>query len=347
MHAFADEWSINAQDLNAKEICLRLNPDLFDVTIFYRSDIDDRLKNKTNIYPFKVPKNKYISLFIIVRELLKENYDIFFYVRPFIYDYIYFLLKDLFKDKKISICTVEGMLPLAEKDYIYEKIVKRNTLKSDYVFSVSKYVADTVKYFYKIDSPVMYVGVDTKKFLPIKDMNKKQKIVVLFVGSFQKRKRPYLVLEAARFFKDVEFNLIGNGPLREDLFAYIEKMKISNVKIIDYVPLDNLISHFQESDIFLFPSVHEGFPKVTIEAASCGLPVIVFGNYKPETVIEGKTGFIVEDFTEMLVRLETLVDDPHLRSEFGENARKHAKIFDWDIIVKMWEKIFLNLIDDN
>ena len=46
MHAFCDEKDINAQNLNAREIACRLNPDLFEVTLFCRNQPDEKLCGK-------------------------------------------------------------------------------------------------------------------------------------------------------------------------------------------------------------------------------------------------------------------------------------------------------------
>lgn len=341
MHAFADQDNYNAQNLNAKEIAHRLNPDKFDVTLFYKNRPDSRLINRQNIHLIKVTDSRIISSFIILKNLLSQKYDIFFYVRVFFLDYIYFKLRKLFNDRKITIHLIENTLPYPSNER-YNKIAKENALNSNYVFSVSKYVAETAKKEYKIKAPVMYVGVDTNLFTPPKERNFNSKIKVLYVGSFQKRKRPYLVLEAAKHFPDVEFHLIGSGPLKERLFSM--KKDLNNVKISCNLTEKELISCYRNSDIFLFPSIHEGFPKVTIEAASCDLPAIVFDNYKPETVLDGETGFIVKDFQEMLNKLKILINDPDLRHKMGKKAREYAKNFDWNVIVKKWEKIFENIV---
>ena len=347
MHAFADVNDVNAQNLNAREIALRLNPDKFDISLFYRIKQDPRLINKKNIEVIKVPNIKAIPFGLILKKLLDKKYDVFFYVRNFYLDYLYFRLKNIVGDKKITIYTVENALPypLSKR---YNKIAKENVLKSDYVFSVSKYVAETVEREYSIKTPAIYVGVDTNTFVPNEILRNGQKTQILYVGSFQERKRPYLILEAAKQFPDVDFILIGRGPLKEKLYNLKNKYYINNVKIITRtLSTDELIRYYQKSDIFLFPSIHEGFPKVTLEAASCGLPAIVFNNYKPETVLDNKTGFIVKDFQEMLDKLEILIEDPDLRLKMGKNAREYAKNFDWDIIVRKWEKIFIGAVGND
>lgn len=342
MHAFADKENYNAQNLNAKEISYRLNPDMFDITLFYKNMPDPRLTDRENIRLIKVPNQRF-SAFTVLRNLLSREYDIFFYVRTFYLDYLYFKLKKVVFDRKVTIHTIENALPYPA-DKRYNKIAKSNALNSDYVFSVSKYVAETAEKEYGIKTPVMYVGVDTNLFARSKEKHENSKVKVLYVGSFQERKRPHLVLEAAKHFPDVEFHLVGDGPLKERLLSM--KKKLGNVKISSNLPTRELISCYQSSDIFLFPSIHEGFPKVTIEAASCGLPAIVFDSYKPETVLDGKTGFIVKNFQEMLEKLEILINDSSLRHKMGRNAREYAKNFDWDLIAKKWEGIFGGVMDE-
>ena len=347
MHAFCDKEDFNAQNLNAREIAYRLNPDIFEATLFYRTQPDERLSGRENIHLVRVPdsKNKlmkFVASFSILKHFLGKC-DIFFYVRTFRLDHLYFQVKKILGDKKITVHTVENVVPYAASER-YNRIAKENALSSDYVYSVSKYVAETVEKNYGIKTPVIHVGVDTEVFKPMVDKKTKNngKLMVLYVGSFQQRKRPYLVIEAAKYFPNVEFHLIGSGPLKSSLVETKTRLKTPNVYIHDNVPLEKLVSWMQKADIFLFPSIHEGFPKVTIEAAATGLPSIVFKNYKPETVLNGETGYIVGDVDEMMEKLEILIEDVDLRHKMGVRAREYAKKFDWNIIVKKWESEFIN-----
>jgi len=351
MHAFCDEDDFNAQNLNAREIACRLNPNLFKVSLFYCTNHPDRrLCGKENIHLIRVPNykespSKAIAFFSVLRRLLGK-YDIFFYVRNMRIEHLYFKFRKILGDKKITVHTIEGILPIIGASEYYKKIAKYTTIRSDYVYSVSKYVAETAEKHYGIKTPVIYVGVDTKIFQPAKNKKKenKRKSKVLYVGSFQRRKRPYLVIDAAKHFPDVEFHLIGSGPLESSLLKAKEKFKASNVYFHGRVPLEKLVSSMQEADVFLFPSIHEGFPKVTIEAAATGLPAIVFNNYRPETVLNGETGFIVRDVEEMTDKLAILIEDSDLRHKMGERAREYAKRFDWNLITNQWEKEFLKMV---
>jgi glycosyltransferase involved in cell wall biosynthesis len=350
MHAFCDEDDFNAQNLNAREIACRLNPNLFEVALFYCTRPDERLRNKKNIHLIKVPNyketpTKIIAFFSVLKHLLGK-YDIFFYVRRFRVDHLYLQTKRVFGDKKITIHTIENPAPSPTNKY-YNKRAKEIALSSDYVYSVSKYVAETAEKNYGIKTPVIYVGVDTQVFKPmkIKRQEKSRRLKVLYCGSFQHRKRPYLVIEAVKRFPNVEFHLIGSGPLEPSLVKAKRKLETSNVYLHGRVPLEKLVSWMREADIFLFPSIHEGFPKVTIEAAATGTPSIVFDNYKPETVLNGETGFIVRDIDEMMKKLEILIENADLRTTMGVKAREYAKKFDWNVITKQWEKEFTAVLE--
>lgn len=162
-------------------------------------------------------KNQFKQLFKILKNLVSHKYHIFFYVRNFYIDKLYFKIRKIFGDRKITIHTIENTLPYPA-DEKYNENAKSNALNSDYVFSVSKYVAETARREWKIETPIMYVGVDTNIFTPPKYRDINLKVKVLYVGSFQERKRPYLILEAAKYFPNVEFNLIGDSPLKKSCY---------------------------------------------------------------------------------------------------------------------------------
>ncbi len=339
-HSFCDVDDYNAQNLNAREIALRLNPTLFESTMFYRHQPDVRCRGLVclvKVPDYKKTFSRTYAKLPVFKHLLGK-YDILFN-RGFPLDFYYLKLRKLFGDSKITVYTIENPPnPYTSK---YRRFA---ILNSDYVFSVSSFVASRVKEVYGLNSPVMHVGVDTEvfKFIhrqPRSDLN------VLYVGSFQNRKRPWLVLEAAKRFPHVGFHLVGKGELEHILHNSVRLSNLRNVNFHGRIPLPTLVKLMHESDVFLFPSILEGLPKVTLEAASTGLPVIAFSSYQPETVVNGETGFIVNSTGEMMQRLDSLLSDRELRLKTGMKARKHAERFDWNIISMRWEKELIKMCE--
>ena len=80
-----------------------------------------------------------------------------------------------------------------------------------------------------------------------------------------------------------------------------------------------------------------------LEAAASGLPVIARRDYEPESVIDGKTGFLAATDCELIERLAQLIASPDLCRTLGQAARRHVSSFSWDVIARQWETIFTRL----
>jgi glycosyltransferase involved in cell wall biosynthesis len=131
--------------------------------------------------------------------------------------------------------------------------------------------------------------------------------------------------------------------MAQELVARCERERLANVRFARNVDLQTLREEYRQADIFLFPSRWEGSPKVILEAAACGLPVIACKDYEPETVLDGITGYVVGSTEELFQRLTALIVSPALREALSRGAREHAERYDWDRIVKRWEEVFLKI----
>ena len=132
--------------------------------------------------------------------------------------------------------------------------------------------------------------------------------------------------------------------MADELKARMEREQLTNVTLTGSLGAEQLREQYQKADIFLFPSAWEGSPKVLLEAAACGLPVIARKTYQPETVVHGQTGYLAGSDDEVFARLEELLSHPDQRRKLGEAGRKHSERFDWDPITRRWEEVFLDLM---
>ena len=101
-------------------------------------------------------------------------------------------------------------------------------------------------------------------------------------------------------------------------------------RYVPHVPVHEVHALFQDADILVYPSLHEGSAFVTYEALASGLPVVTTWN-AGSVVRDGIEGFIVpvRDVQALVDRLERLYRDPTLRQTMGEAARKRALDFTW------------------
>jgi glycosyltransferase involved in cell wall biosynthesis len=81
--------------------------------------------------------------------------------------------------------------------------------------------------------------------------------------------------------------------LRQDLIDYSKKLMVSDkIEFLDFVT--DMNAFFQNIDVFILPSIHEGSANIVIEAMAHSIPVIAFNTSSlPELIDDGINGFLV------------------------------------------------------
>jgi len=343
--SLADQGLTNAQMGNAREIIRRLDPERFHVSVFCGGEPDRGIRQRPNTTFIPLPERR--RTVRILREFVLGKHDILFYVKSAPASRLYLALHRKWKDGRITIGSVESQSDLRNEPTIAPEAVnlwERTVLRCDYLFSNSHAVQQSLQREYNMRSEVVPTGADTKFFMPDWNRPVNSRPRVLFVGSLRPFKQPQMLLEAAVRFPEADFVIVGEGLMAGELKARIEREKLNNVTLVGLVAADPLKRQYQQADIFLFPSQWEGSPKVLLEAAACGLPVIARNNYQPESVVDGETGYLVSSDDELFARLRELLAHSERRREFGEAGRNHSLRFDWDPITRRWEEIFLSLM---
>jgi glycosyltransferase involved in cell wall biosynthesis len=340
----ADEDGFNAQMTSARDIMSRLDPTRFHVTTFCVGKPDARLVQRPATRLIQLPQHG--QTFRILAEFVAGKHDILFYVKASPAARIYLGLRPKWLDKRVVIGTVESQSDLRSEPTIKPEQIhlwERTVLRSDYLFSNSSSVSKNLEKEYGLRSEVVPTGVDTTFFAPAWDRPANPRVRVLFVGSLRPFKGPQLLLRAAFGFPNAEFVIVGDGLMAAELEERARREKLANVRFARGLNVSALREQYRAADIFLFPSHWEGSPKVILEAAACGLPVIARADYQPETVLDGRTGYLGQSDDELLAHLERLIASPDLRRNMGRASRAHIEKFDWDPITRRWEEIFLSL----
>ena len=118
-------------------------------------------------------------------------------------------------------------------------------------------------------------------------------------------------------------------------------MGCRNVTFVGHLSQQGLAEEMRKADVFFFPSVVEGHPQVLGQAAACGLPAVAMAKYRPDYVVHGETGYLVESDSELSQKLGALLSDQDLRRRMSAAAALHALQFDWDNITRDWERVFV------
>ncbi len=153
---------------------------------------------------------------------------------------------------------------------------------------------------------------------------------VLFVGGCSLRKGiPYLLDAFRRIDTDATLRLVGreNAPLFARLGGLPPRVEAAGVRTGAA-----LAAEYAAADVFVLPSVEDGFGLVTLEAMAAGVPVVISANAgSAEVVREGENGYVVpaRDITALSERIGTLLGDASLRRRMGAAARETAAARTW------------------
>jgi glycosyltransferase involved in cell wall biosynthesis len=182
-------------------------------------------------------------------------------------------------------------------------------------------------------------GVDLARFRPdavvraeIRDSRRVDDgdLVALFVGGDWYRKGLGIVLDALPESPGTRLWIVGHGD--EAAFrARAEELGVADrTEFLGARP--DVERYYQAADVFVLPSRYEAFPLVSLEAAACGLPLVVTHvNGVDELIGSGEAGRTVERSGEAVAAaLRELSSDPECRRAMGRAARERASAFTWD-----------------
>jgi glycosyltransferase involved in cell wall biosynthesis len=162
---------------------------------------------------------------------------------------------------------------------------------------------------------------------------------ILFVGSVEERKnlarllrayahllergenRPLVVVGASRW------RLADTSGLRKVLAKHELERKVT---FAGYVPEADLPALYNAADLFVFPSLYEGFGLPPLEAMACGTPVVTSNTSSlPEVVGDAALTVDPYDVQALAAAMRQLLDDNDLRAEMRARGLARAQAFTW------------------
>ena len=174
-------------------------------------------------------------------------------------------------------------------------------------------------------------GVDTRYFSTKKD-RQYNPLRIVSVGALIWRKgHIYLIKAVHRLIDegyDIKLKIIGDGPLKNLLHKYIQDNSLGDcIELLGYKDRDFIKKTYNESGIFVLPSLSEGLCNALVEAMSMSLPVIIAESESSEAVEDSSNGFIVSrrDYVEIYKRILFFINNDSVMKEFGRKSRELAK----------------------
>lgn len=174
-------------------------------------------------------------------------------------------------------------------------------LKNAYkVLTPSPYIAEELRRLYGIDSLICEIPFETRID---KTALKPHPGKLLYIGTIEERKGLIYLIKALEVLKkrkiEVSLDIVGkcvDSEYNRLLSETIGKLQLDNIKFHGFIEASAMSELKRNADIFVFPSLLEGFGMALNEAMAFGLPVVCFNNTAmPFSVKNGENGILVEN----------------------------------------------------
>lgn len=173
--------------------------------------------------------------------------------------------------------------------------MEREFKTCDKITVLSSPARDSFREFaYGHKAEVVLPGIDHTFFTPPAEAAHSPIFRVCYAGRVELAKGLGYLLKAWKRLALSNAELVLIGKVQPDVSAMLKENASANVKLVDFIPPEQLVQYYRNSNVLVFPSVTEGFGLVLLEAMACGIPVV--GSDRSgamDCVTEGQDGFIV------------------------------------------------------
>lgn len=157
-----------------------------------------------------------------------------------------------------------------------------------------------------------------------------QKFKFIFVGQAIKRKNIDLLIEALSLLKEkekFELEIIGNGPLKKDLFSKCNQKLPKKVKWINKISINHVPKKIANADCLVLPSYFDGWGAVVSESLMVGTPVICSDKCGSSTIVKAsKFGYTFKsnDVNDLHLKLKKIITKGKISKKKRELIKKWA-----------------------
>ncbi len=254
------------------------------------------------------------------------------------------------------------LYPLDKRVY-FRRVMQQAARRAQQLVSVS---AATTQDLQKLLSPAtttghkprvttIFSGVEEKFFrqVPAEDKTRVRTSYrlaapfILFVGTFEKRKNIVLLLNAFHEFCQRTHSthvlaLAGqesNGSA--EVKATIARLGLQErVRVLGYVAEEDLPALYQAADLFVMPSLYEGFGFPLLEAMAGGTVALAANNSSLRELAAHPHMLCEEDASAWAKKIEALLFDKQARHELAHHGRKHARQFCWKRSAEILREVY-------
>lgn len=229
---------------------------------------------------------------------------------------------------------------------------------ADSIIAVSESTKNDLVKIYNVDSNkirVIYEGVDDEYSQPLENeeviqVRKKFKInsnFIYYIGSIEPRKNILAIVKAFASLQSDKLKLVISGAkswLTESIFEEIKNLKLEN-SIIFTGPVSEQekIVLLNQAQVFLFPTLYEGFGLPVLEAMAAGCPVITSNVSSLPEIVEGSAILInPNNQAEINQALKDIINNEGLAKSLSTKGKLQACKFNWNKAAQQTLNVFIN-----
>jgi glycosyltransferase involved in cell wall biosynthesis len=244
---------------------------------------------------------------------------------------------------------------------VYKKyILSLSIKKADVIITDSHSTKRDIIEFFKVDEKkvkVIHLGVESR-FHPISNVegyrtrNNLPTKMILNIGTLEPRKNVVTLIKAfkklqERGQKDYVLVIAGEkGWLYKRIFEEIRSSGMEqSIRLLGVVRDEELPLLYNCADLFVYPSLYEGFGLPPLEAMACGVPIITSNTSSlPEVV--GNAGIMVDpnDIESLSDGMYRVLGDKELKHRMSRDGLKRSKMFTWEKTVNDVIEIYKNVL---
>ncbi len=259
----------------------------------------------------------------------------------------------------LSFMYYPAAFPAAQRWYLTSQ-TRRSCRRARRVVAISESGRQDVHHFFgvplhRIDVVVpgvepVYRPLPTEAATSFRKKAGREKPFVLHVGTLQPRKNIPVLLAAFAQADLPDHDLVlvgGKGWLFADIFRQVERLGLTErVHFTGYVPDDELPLWYNAADLFVFPSLYEGFGLPVVEAMACGAPVVAANiSSIPEAAGEAALLFDPMNAAELAERMTAVLNDAELSATMRARGLRQAARFSWERAGREWTAVYRRALE--
>ncbi len=291
-----------------------------------------------------------INSFCTKRALKQQNFDIFHptyfdidflnYIgdKPFVLT-VYDMIHEKFRDK----------FSADDKTSENKKILCNKASK---IIAISENTKKDLIDFFGIEESkieVVYLANSLVNCSSNLNMDLPEKYI-LFVGSRGGYKNFNQFIKSMRYLlakdKDLSVVCVGGGAFTQEELLLFDDLDIKS-QIFHYILEDNKLSYFyNNAELFVFPSLYEGFGLPILESFACQCPLVCSGTSSLSEIAEDAAEYFNPDSIESIQKsVEYVLDNKERREELVFNGNNQLSKFSWEKTAKETLKIYKGIIE--